>query len=67
MTHAPSLGGTETLITRPATTSHAGVPEAERVAIGIVDALIRIASGIEDSQDLVDDASQGPAASIQRL
>ncbi|MFT7582482.1 MAG: cystathionine beta-lyase/cystathionine gamma-synthase [Myxococcota bacterium] len=67
MTHAPSLGGTETLITRPATTSHAGVPEAERVAIGIVDGLIRIACGIEGSQDLVDDATQALAASMNEL
>jgi cystathionine beta-lyase/cystathionine gamma-synthase len=45
---APSLGGVETLVTRPATTSHAGMSAAERQAAGINDALIRLSVGIED-------------------
>jgi len=52
---APSLGGVETLVTRPATTSHAGMSPEERKAAGISDALIRLSVGIEDTQDLVDD------------
>lgn len=52
---APSLGGVETLITRPATTSHAGMSPAEREAIGITDSLIRLSVGIEDAGDLIDD------------
>ena len=52
---APSLGGVETLITRPATTSHAGLSPAAREAAGISDALIRLSVGIEDTGDLIDD------------
>ena len=52
---APSLGGVETLITRPATTSHAGMSPDERHKAGISDALIRLSVGIEDTQDLIDD------------
>jgi len=52
---APSLGGVETLVTRPATTSHAGMSAEERKAAGISDSLIRLSVGIEDTQDLIDD------------
>jgi len=55
MTHAPSLGGAETLVTRPATTSHAGMSPAERAATGVTDRLIRVACGIEGTDDLVRD------------
>jgi cystathionine beta-lyase/cystathionine gamma-synthase len=56
--HAPSLGGVETLITRPATTSHAGLSPQERAEQGISDALVRLAVGIESSQDLCADFTQ---------
>ncbi len=52
---APSLGGVETLVTRPATTSHAGMSADERKAAGITDSLIRLSVGIEDTQDLIED------------
>ena len=52
---APSLGGVETLVTRPATTLHAGMRPEEREAAGITDSLIRLSVGIEDTQDLIDD------------
>jgi cystathionine gamma-synthase/cystathionine gamma-lyase/cystathionine beta-lyase len=55
---APSLGGVETLITRPATTSHAGMSPADRAAAGITDDLIRLSVGIEDKQDLLDDFAE---------
>lgn len=55
---APSLGGVETLVTRPATTSHAGLSPEERRAAGIGDTLVRIAVGIEDPEDLVEDFRQ---------
>jgi cystathionine beta-lyase/cystathionine gamma-synthase len=55
---APSLGGVESLITRPATTSHSGVPPEERRAIGIADRLIRVAVGIEAPEDLCADFDQ---------
>jgi cystathionine beta-lyase/cystathionine gamma-synthase len=52
---APSLGGVESLITRPALTSHVGMPRAERERAGISDALIRLSVGVEGTQDLIDD------------
>jgi cystathionine beta-lyase/cystathionine gamma-synthase len=58
---APSLGGVETLVTRPATTSHAGMSPGERQAAGITDALIRLSVGIEDTQDLIEDIDRALA------
>ncbi len=52
---AVSLGGTETLISHPASTTHSGLPKETRDRIGITDALIRISVGIEDAQDLIAD------------
>jgi cystathionine beta-lyase/cystathionine gamma-synthase len=57
-TLAPSLGGVETLITRPATTSHSGLSSEARKAIGISDALIRLSVGIEAIDDLLEDFDQ---------
>jgi cystathionine beta-lyase/cystathionine gamma-synthase len=56
---APSLGGIETLITRPAATSHAGMPQEERSKAGISDTLIRISTGIEASDDIIEDLAKG--------
>ena len=52
---AVSLGGTESLISHPASTTHSGLPKETRDRIGITDALIRISVGIEDAGDLVAD------------
>jgi cystathionine gamma-synthase/cystathionine gamma-lyase/cystathionine beta-lyase len=52
---APSLGGVETLITRPAATSHAGMSPEDRDRLGITADLVRISSGIEGTQDLIGD------------
>ena len=52
---APSLGGVETLVTRPAATSHAGMSAEDRARVGITDDLIRVSVGIEDSEDLIAD------------
>ncbi|MDX1585043.1 MAG: PLP-dependent transferase [Thermoanaerobaculia bacterium] len=52
---APSLGGLETLVTRPAVSSHAGLTAEERAAAGIRDTLVRVSVGIESADDLVDD------------
>jgi cystathionine beta-lyase/cystathionine gamma-synthase len=57
-TYAPSLGGVETLIIRPSLTSHAGMTRDERLAIGITDDLLRISTGIEAAEDLIDDFRQ---------
>ena len=50
-----SLGGVETLISHPATMTHASVPADERNRLGITDGLVRISVGIEDVQDLIAD------------
>ncbi len=52
---AESLGGVETLISHPATMTHASVPAAERERLGITDGLVRISVGIEDVEDLIAD------------
>jgi len=50
-----SLGGVETLISHPATMTHASVPPEERARMGITDGLVRISVGIEDIEDLIAD------------
>jgi len=52
---APSLGSVETLVTRPALTSHSGMPREERMALGVTDALVRVSVGIEAVEDLLED------------
>jgi methionine-gamma-lyase len=58
---AVSLGGTETLISHPASTTHSGVPKDTRDRMGVTDALIRISVGIENADDLIADLEQGLA------
>jgi len=58
---AVSLGGTETLISHPASTTHSGVPRPLREEIGLTDALIRISVGIEHPSDLIADLEQALA------
>ena len=58
MALAESLGGVETLISHPASMTHASVPAERRAAIGLTDGLVRISAGIEDPQDLIDDLQQ---------
>jgi cystathionine beta-lyase/cystathionine gamma-synthase len=55
---APSLGGVESLLTRPATTSHAGLTPEDRLRLGIGDTLIRMSVGIEAPEELVEDLAQ---------
>jgi cystathionine beta-lyase/cystathionine gamma-synthase len=55
---AESLGGVETLISHPATMTHASVPAERRAALGITDGLVRISVGIEDVDDLQEDLVQ---------
>ncbi len=55
---APSLGGIETLLTRPATTSHSGLSPEERAEMGITDGLVRVSVGIENTNDLIEDFRQ---------
>ncbi len=58
MALAESLGGVETLISHPATMTHASVPAEWRQRIGITDGLVRISAGIEDIDDLLEDLAQ---------
>jgi cystathionine beta-lyase/cystathionine gamma-synthase len=55
---AESLGGVESLISHPATMTHASVPADRRAALGITDGLVRVSAGIEDIEDLQEDLSQ---------
>jgi cystathionine beta-lyase/cystathionine gamma-synthase len=55
---APSLGGVETLITRPVTTSHSGLSLEDREKLGISESLLRVSVGIEGIEDLIDDFAQ---------
>ena len=58
MALAESLGGVETLISHPATMTHASVPTEHRAAVGITDGLVRISAGVEDIEDLKEDLLQ---------
>jgi cystathionine gamma-lyase/cystathionine beta-lyase/cystathionine gamma-lyase/homocysteine desulfhydrase len=58
MALAESLGGVETLISHPATMTHASVPEERRKQIGITDGMVRVSAGIEDIDDLKEDLDQ---------
>ena len=57
-TLAESLGGVESLAGHPASMTHASIPKAEREKSGVVDGLIRLSVGIEDSDDLIEDLKQ---------
>ncbi len=52
---AESLGGVESLISHPASMTHASVPKVEREKVGLTDGLVRISVGIEDAEDLIQD------------
>ncbi len=55
---AESLGAVETMITHPATMTHADVPKDERLARGLTDGLVRLSVGIEDQEDIIADLNQ---------
>jgi cystathionine gamma-lyase/cystathionine beta-lyase/cystathionine gamma-lyase/homocysteine desulfhydrase len=57
-----SLGGVETLISHPATMTHAALGEKGRKAIGITDGMVRISVGIEDIDDILEDLDQALTA-----
>jgi cystathionine gamma-lyase/cystathionine beta-lyase/cystathionine gamma-lyase/homocysteine desulfhydrase len=59
---AESLGGVETLISHPATMTHASIPEEERNRLGVTPGLVRISVGIEDVEDIIGDIDQALAA-----
>jgi len=55
---AESLGGAESLIGHPASMTHASVPREERIKTGLVDSLLRLSVGVEDTEDLIEDLEQ---------
>ncbi len=57
-TLAESLGGVESLANHPALMTHASIPEAKRLEVGITDDLVRLSVGIEDIEDLIADLEQ---------
>lgn len=59
---AESLGSVETMITHPATMTHAEVPKEDRDARGLTDGLVRISVGVEDVEDIIADLEQALAA-----
>jgi cystathionine beta-lyase/cystathionine gamma-synthase len=59
---AESLGGVETLISHPATMTHAALGEKGRRAIGITDGMVRLSVGIENVEDIIDDLDQALTA-----
>ncbi len=62
-TLAQSLGGVESLISHPSTMTHAGMELSAQIEAGITQSLIRVSVGIEDIEDIINDLSQGLAAS----
>jgi len=58
---APSLGGAESLVTQPCTTTHHGLSDEERARRGISDAMLRLSIGLEDADDLIADLEQALA------
>lgn len=58
---APSLGGVESLVTQPCTTTHHGLTPEERARRGISDAMLRLSIGLEDADDLIADLHQALA------
>jgi cystathionine beta-lyase/cystathionine gamma-synthase len=60
--NAVSLGGVETLVCHPKTTTHSGMSEAELAESGVTDGLVRVSVGIEDWRDLLADFEQALAA-----
>lgn len=55
---APSLGGVESLVTQPVTTTHHGLDPAERARRGITDGMIRLFIGLEDADGLIANLDQ---------
>jgi len=59
---AESLGGVESLVTHPATMTHAAIPKEQREARGVTDGLLRLSVGIEDKDDLIADLERAISA-----
>lgn len=55
---AENLGSVESLVTHSVTMTHADIPRDERMAVGITDGLVRLSTGLESAEDLIDDLKQ---------
>ena len=62
LSHAPSLGGVESLVSEPRFTSHAAMTAEQRAEAGIPDGFLRLSLGLEDAEDLIADLARGLAA-----
>jgi cystathionine beta-lyase/cystathionine gamma-synthase len=62
ITHAPSLGGVESLVSEPRFTSHAAMTPEQRAAAGIPDGFLRLSLGLEDAEDIIADLAKGLAS-----
>ena len=61
ITHAPSLGGVDTLVSEPRFTSHAHLTAEERATLGVPDGFLRLSVGVESADDLIADLAQALA------
>ncbi len=61
MSFAESLGGVESLISHPASMTHASIPPERRAELGLTDGMVRLSVGIEDAEDLLADLDQALA------
>jgi cystathionine beta-lyase/cystathionine gamma-synthase len=59
---AESLGGVESLVNYPPIMTHGAIPEAQRIALGITESLVRLSVGVEDVEDLREDLRMALAA-----
>jgi O-succinylhomoserine sulfhydrylase len=64
ISHTPNLGDTRTIAIHPASTTHSKLTEEERLIVGITPGLIRIAVGLEASEDIIGDIDQAIRASV---
>ncbi|MDQ6831130.1 MAG: aminotransferase class I/II-fold pyridoxal phosphate-dependent enzyme [Gemmatimonadota bacterium] len=58
ITHAPSLGGVDSLVSEPRFTSHTNLTAEQRAGLGVPDGFLRLSLGIEDAEDLIADIEQ---------
>jgi O-succinylhomoserine sulfhydrylase len=62
LSHSPNLGDTRSIVVHPASTTHSKLTEDERQAVGITPGLIRLSTGLEHSEDILEDINQAIAA-----
>ncbi|HYC87193.1 MAG TPA: PLP-dependent transferase, partial [Chryseosolibacter sp.] len=63
ISHTPNLGDTRTIAIHPASTTHSKLTDEERAAVGITPGLIRIAAGLENAKDIIQDIEQAIGSS----